>query len=47
MLQSVGFPVMKLSRERFGNLDLTGLQPGEYREIRPRELQDLKRLANG
>ena len=47
MFKAVGFPVIKLAREGFGNLDLTGLQPGEYRDLKPHELQELKRLANG
>lgn len=45
MLQAVGFPVIKLAREAYGPLDLTGLQPGQYRPLKPRELAALKDLA--
>lgn len=45
MFKAVGFPVLKLSREAYGNLTLVGLQPGEHRPIKPQELQALRKLA--
>ncbi|MDF8372357.1 rRNA pseudouridine synthase [Weissella paramesenteroides] len=42
MLKSVGHEVIKLTRERYGMLDLTGLTPGEYRPLRHEEVQALK-----
>lgn len=45
MLESVGFPVMKLKRERYGDLDLSGLRPGQYRNLTPQEIKDLMNLS--
>lgn len=45
MFKAVGFPVIKLSREAYGNLTLAGLQPGEHRPIKPQELHDLRQLT--
>lgn len=42
MLKAVGHPVLKLTRERYGILDLTSLAPGEYRPLRREEVQALK-----
>lgn len=42
MMKAVGHPVIKLTRERYGMLDLTGLVPGEYRDLRYEEVQNLK-----
>ncbi len=33
MLQAVGLPVQKLKREKYGDLTLQGLRPGDYREL--------------
>ncbi|MGY3750864.1 pseudouridine synthase [Vagococcus acidifermentans] len=41
MFHAVGFPVMKLKREKFGDLTLAGLRPGEYRKLTKKEIQDL------
>ncbi|WP_086347497.1 pseudouridine synthase [Candidatus Enterococcus clewellii] len=41
MLQAVGYPVQKLKRERFGNLTLQGLRPGEYRSLNKKEISSL------
>ncbi len=46
MLEKVGHPVMKLSREQYGFLDLKGLKPGEFRELNPHEVERLKDLTN-
>lgn len=42
MLKAVGHEVIKLTRERYGMLDLTGLTAGEYRPLRYEEVQALK-----
>ena len=38
MFKSVGFPVLKLRREREFIFDLTGLKSGEYRKLTPKEV---------
>lgn len=45
MLKAVGYPVMKLSRPQYGPLTLDGLQPGEYRPLKPREVDALRKIA--
>ena len=45
MFQAVGLQVDKLSRTRFGHLDLTGLKPGEYRKLSKKEVSQLHTLA--
>ena len=45
MFQAVGLQVDKLSRTRFGHLDLTGLKPGEYRKLNKKEISQLHTLA--
>lgn len=45
MMDQLGFPVEKLKRERFGFLDLEGLQAGEFREINPKEVRSLRNIA--
>ncbi len=42
MLEKVGFPVMRLRRVGFGPLRLTGLSVGEFRKLRPDEVQALR-----
>ncbi|EEW53352.1 pseudouridine synthase [Limosilactobacillus antri] len=44
MLAAVGHPVIKLHRESYGFLTLQGVQPGDYRELRPEEVKRLTRL---
>ncbi len=39
----LGLPVVKIIRERIGTLKLGGLQPGDFRELRPFELEALKK----
>jgi 23S rRNA pseudouridine2605 synthase len=41
MLMAVGLPVQKLKRERYGNLTLKGLRPGEYRQLNKHEVTSL------
>lgn len=45
MLQAVGLPVQKLKREKYGDLTLRGLRPGEYRELNKKEVTNLLKLA--
>ncbi len=40
MFEAVGLQVDKLSRTRFGNLDLTGLRPGEYRKLNKKDISN-------
>jgi 23S rRNA pseudouridine2605 synthase len=47
MFKTLGFPVMKLSRPQYGPLTLEGLQPGEYRPLKPREVDALRKLGRG
>ncbi|MBS9338099.1 rRNA pseudouridine synthase [Fructobacillus sp. M2-14] len=42
MLQKVGLPVEKLRRDRYAFLDLVGLQPSEYRDLKHDEVKRLK-----
>lgn len=44
MLAAVGHSVIKLHRESYGFLNLQGVQPGDYRELRPEEVKRLNRL---
>lgn len=45
MFEAVGLLVDKLSRTRFGTLDVTGLRPGEYRRLNKKEISQLHNLA--
>jgi 23S rRNA pseudouridine2605 synthase len=45
MFEAVGFPVLKLKRERYGNLTLQGLSAGEKKELTPHEVKQLRTLA--
>lgn len=45
MLQAVGHKVLKLRRVGFAGLDLQGVAPGSYRELKPEEVAALKKLA--
>ncbi|MDG3142917.1 rRNA pseudouridine synthase [Streptococcus suis] len=45
MFEAVGLLVDKLSRTRFGTLDLTGLRPGESRRLNKKEVSQLHNLA--
>lgn len=42
MCEAIGHPVMRLQRLRLGPLGLGGLKPGQWRELSPREVQELK-----
>lgn len=45
MFEAIGYKVQKLKREQYGFLDLHGLKPGEYRELTPHEVKQLRNLA--
>ena len=45
MFEAAGLLVDKLSRTQFGNLDLTGLRPGEARRLNKKEVSRLHTLA--
>jgi 23S rRNA pseudouridine2605 synthase len=45
MLEAVGHPVRSLERVAFGPLRLGSLQIGEYRELKPSELEQLRSLG--
>ncbi|MBW4659976.1 MAG: pseudouridine synthase [Drouetiella hepatica Uher 2000/2452] len=44
MTAAVGFPTLRLVRVAIAHLHLAELQPGEWRELEPQELQPLLRL---
>jgi len=46
MLQSVGHPVLRLKRIRYGSLALGRLAPGEWRRLRPAEIDRLREAAS-
>ena len=41
MLASVGYRVTRLVRTKIGGLELSGLNPGDYRELSPEDFADL------
>lgn len=43
MFEAIGYPVVKLHRERFGALELGELKPGEWRELTADEVSSLTR----
>ena len=45
IFEAVGFPVIKLKRESFGNLNVKNLKSGEYRKITSKELKQLYKLT--
>lgn len=45
MFEAIGHPVLKLKRERYGFLNLSGLNAGEARELTPHEVKQLHALA--
>jgi 23S rRNA pseudouridine2605 synthase len=45
MFEAIGHPVVKLRRERYGFLDLRGLQAGDARELTAHEVKQLRVLA--
>jgi pseudouridine synthase len=47
MLAGVGHKVKDLTRIKMGPLTLEGLKPGQFRELTPREVKELQKLARG
>lgn len=45
MMEQLGYPVLKLKREKYGLLTLQGLQPGNYRELTPKEVKQIRNMA--
>ena len=45
IFEAVGFPVLKLRRERVFIFDLKGLKSGEYRKLNPKEVAIVYSLA--
>ncbi|MFO7969302.1 MAG: pseudouridine synthase [Bacillota bacterium] len=45
MFEALGHEVVKLKRERFGCVDLAGLNKGEYRILKPHEIKTLYNLS--
>lgn len=45
MMEALGYPVAKLKREKYGTLELTGLQPGKYRKLTAQEVDQLKKAG--
>lgn len=45
MFEAVNHNVLKLKREKYANLDLTGLKPGEYRKLTNKEIAVLYSLV--
>jgi 23S rRNA pseudouridine2605 synthase len=43
MLEAVGHPVKRLHRSRYAGLTLEGLEPGQWRELEPSEVERLRR----
>lgn len=46
MIEAVGLQVKRLHRETYGIIDLKGLVPGMYRELKKNEVEQLILLAN-
>lgn len=46
MFSNLGYEVIKLKREKYANLDLTGLKVGEYRKLSVKEVKKLYSLKN-
>lgn len=44
MWEKMGYRVLKLKRISFAGLTLGDLQPGEYRDLRPKEVEKVKRM---
>jgi pseudouridine synthase len=43
MLETVGYPVRRLHRSGYAGLTLEGLEPGEWRELEPSEVERISR----
>jgi 23S rRNA pseudouridine2605 synthase len=47
MLEAVGHPVKRLHRSRYAGLTLAGLEPGQWRELEPSEVEALRATSRG
>jgi 23S rRNA pseudouridine2605 synthase len=45
MMEQIGYPVLKLKREKYGMLTLQGLKPGEHRQLTPKEVKQIRNMA--
>lgn len=45
MMNGIGYPVLKIKREKYGFLTLDGLQPGEHRPLTPKEVKQMWNLG--
>ncbi|HEY4602544.1 MAG TPA: pseudouridine synthase [Cerasibacillus sp.] len=45
MMDVLGYPVLKIKREKYGLLTLDGLHPGEYRPLTPKEVKQMWSLG--
>lgn len=45
MMETLGFPVTKLKREKYGVVTLQSLQPGQYRKLTHQEIHQLSMIA--
>ncbi|WP_100010758.1 pseudouridine synthase [Lentibacillus sediminis] len=45
MMEELGYPVMKLKREKYGMLTLDGLRAGTYRPLTPKEVKQMRNMA--
>ena len=46
MCEKIGHPVISLKRLKFGPVDLGNLKVGQYRELKPKEIQALKKACH-
>ncbi|HLS08593.1 pseudouridine synthase [Lentibacillus sp.] len=46
MMETLGYPVSKLKREKYGLLTLNKMQPGDYRRLTPHEVKKMRLLAS-
>jgi len=46
MMEQIGYPVLKIKREKYGPMTLQGLQPGQFRPLTRQEIHQLKSLSN-
>src|SRR5699024_786622 len=45
MMERLGYPILKLQREKYGTLTVRGMQPGDYRPLTPHEVKQMRLLA--
>ena len=45
MFEALGHRVLKLKRERYAFLTVRGMNPGEFRELKPHEVKKLREIA--